>query len=136
MLIWDAERRAQEKMKPVYEKRRAVVKAISKFWPVAMMNHAMLSMHAQHNSDQAALSYLEDLWIVRDPVESRCFTLEFVSGCLPAGPMSRVDAPRFVEWLLTGVRAGLGDAALQGEPVLFEHGAEKGVQVRAAAGRD
>ena len=66
-------------MVPVYEKRREVVKAIPKFWPVALMNHGMLALHAQHNSDQAALSYLEDLWIVRDPVESRCFTLEFVS---------------------------------------------------------
>ncbi|OJT04763.1 Nucleosome assembly protein 1-like 4 [Trametes pubescens] len=71
------ERRAQEKMVPVYEKRRAVVKAIAKFWPVALMNHGMLALHVQHNSDQAALSYLEDLWIVRDPEESRCFTLEF-----------------------------------------------------------
>ncbi|KAI0823044.1 hypothetical protein BC628DRAFT_1409387 [Trametes gibbosa] len=61
------ERRAQEKMVP----------AISKFWPVALMNHGMLALHAQHSSDQAALSYLEDLWIVRDPKESRCFTLEF-----------------------------------------------------------
>ena len=66
---------------PVYEKRRAVVKAINKFWPVALMNHDLLAVHAQHNADQAALSYLEDLWLVRDPVESRCFTLEFVSVC-------------------------------------------------------
>ncbi|KAI0651556.1 hypothetical protein C8Q79DRAFT_933983 [Trametes meyenii] len=71
------ERRAQEKMVPVYEKRRAVVKAIPKFWPVALMNHSLLALHAQHSSDQAALSYLEDLWIVRDAKESRCFTLEF-----------------------------------------------------------
>ncbi|EJF66430.1 hypothetical protein BD309DRAFT_914121 [Dichomitus squalens] len=71
------ERRAQEKMVPVYEKRRAVVKAINKFWPVALMNHDLLAVHAQHNADQAALSYLEDLWLIRDPVESRCFTLEF-----------------------------------------------------------
>lgn len=70
---------------PVYEKRRAVVKAIAKFWPVALMNHGMLALHVQHNSDQAALSYLEDLWIVRDPVESRCFTLEFVSTALYCG---------------------------------------------------
>ncbi|KAI0762689.1 hypothetical protein C8Q74DRAFT_171165 [Fomes fomentarius] len=71
------ERRAQEKMLPVYEKRRAVVKAINKFWAVALLNHGLINLHAQHNSDQAALSYLEDLWIVRDSVESRCFTLEF-----------------------------------------------------------
>ncbi|RDX56197.1 hypothetical protein K466DRAFT_580872 [Polyporus arcularius HHB13444] len=71
------ERRAQEKMVPVYEKRREVLKAINKFWAVALMNHPLLSMHVQHNADQAALSYLEDVWLTRDPVESRCFTLEF-----------------------------------------------------------
>jgi len=71
------ERRAQEKLTPVYEKRREVVKGINKFWPVALMNHGMFALHAQHLSDQVALSYLEDLWIVRDPAESRCFTLEF-----------------------------------------------------------
>ena len=65
---------------PVYEKRRAVVKAINKFWPVALMNHDLLAVHAQHNADQAALSYLEDVWLVRDATESRCFTLEFVSA--------------------------------------------------------
>ena len=69
-------------MVPVYEKRRAVLKAINKFWPVALMNHPMLAMHVQHNSDQAALSYLEDVWLTRDAVESRCFTLEFVSVVL------------------------------------------------------
>ena len=66
-------------MTPVYEKRRAIVKGINKFWPVALMNHPMIAMQIQHASDQAALSYLEDLWLVRDPAESRCFTLEFVS---------------------------------------------------------
>ena len=71
---------------PVYEKRRAVVKAINKFWPVALMNHHMFALNAQHASDQAALSYLEDLWLVRDPAESRCFTLEFVSTYLAGRP--------------------------------------------------
>ncbi|OBZ79082.1 NAP1-related protein 2 [Grifola frondosa] len=71
------ERHAQQKLLPVYEKRRNILKAISKFWPVALMNHSMFALHAQHNSDQVALSYLEDLWLTRDPVESRCFTLEF-----------------------------------------------------------
>ena len=63
----------------VYEKRRQTAKAIPKFWPVALMNNSLFALHAQHNADQVALSYLEDLWITRDPVESRCFTLEFVS---------------------------------------------------------
>lgn len=65
-------------MQPVYEKRRAVVKAIQKFWPVALMNHEMFAINCQHNLDQVALAYLEDLWVVRDPKEFRAFTIEFV----------------------------------------------------------
>ncbi|KZT23794.1 hypothetical protein NEOLEDRAFT_1135924 [Neolentinus lepideus HHB14362 ss-1] len=71
------ERRAQEGLKPVYEKRRAVCKEIKKFWPVALMNSSMFAIHAQHHDDQVALSYLEDLWIVRDSKEPRVFTVEF-----------------------------------------------------------
>ena len=58
----------------MYEKRHAVLKAINKFWPVAIMNYPVLSMHAQHNSDP------EDVWLVRDPIESCCFTFESVSA--------------------------------------------------------
>lgn len=75
------ERQAMEKLTPVYEKRRAVAKSIEKFWPVALMNNSMISFHAQHTIDQLALSYLEDLWIVRDPKEPRCYTIEFVRHC-------------------------------------------------------
>ncbi|KAJ8596512.1 hypothetical protein M405DRAFT_152033 [Rhizopogon salebrosus TDB-379] len=71
------ERQAMQKLAPVYEKRRAVAKSIDKFWPVALMNNNMISFHAQHNIDQIALSYLEDLWIARDPKEPRCYTIEF-----------------------------------------------------------
>lgn len=67
-------------MQPVYEQRRAIVKAIQKFWPVALMNHEMFAIHCQHNLDQVALAYLEDLWVVRDPKEFRAFTIEFVRG--------------------------------------------------------
>jgi len=70
------ERNAQLKLIPVYEKRRTVVKAIEKFWPVALMNHSMFAFHVQHNADQVALSYLEDVWITRDAKEPRVFTLE------------------------------------------------------------
>lgn len=108
-------------MQPVYEKRRAVVKAIQKFWPVALMNHEMFALHCQHNLDQVALAYLEDLWVVRDPKEFRAFTIEFVS--------SAVAHIRRMYGRLTG---GALRAALQGEPVLLEHGAQEGVQVRAA----
>ncbi len=73
-----SERQAQATLKPVYEKRRDVVKAIPNFWPVALMRHSLFNYHAQHNADQTALSYLEDLWVEKDPNEHRCFTIEFV----------------------------------------------------------
>ncbi|KAF7306606.1 SAC domain-containing protein [Mycena indigotica] len=71
------DRLGQTKVGPAYERRRAVVKKISKFWPVALMNHTHFAYFAQHSADQLALSYLEDLWIARDPVEPRCYTIEF-----------------------------------------------------------
>ena len=63
---------------PAYEKRRQVVQSIPKFWQVALMNHSLFAYHVQHSADQLALSYLEDVWVVRDPEEPRCYTLEFV----------------------------------------------------------
>ncbi|KAJ8084355.1 hypothetical protein AAF712_001145 [Marasmius tenuissimus] len=71
------EREAQKKLIPVYEKRRQVVKTIPKFWPIALLNHSLFAIHAQHTADQLALAYLEDLWIDRDPNELRCYTIEF-----------------------------------------------------------
>ncbi|KAE9410697.1 hypothetical protein BT96DRAFT_870417 [Gymnopus androsaceus JB14] len=71
------ERNAQIMLIPVYEKRRPIVKAIENFWPVALLNHTMFAFHVSHNADQVALTYLEDLWVQRDPVEPRCFTVEF-----------------------------------------------------------
>ena len=78
-MIYTTERRAQERLLPVYEKRRVVLKGINKFWPVALMNSEMIALHTVHYDDQNALSFLEDVWLVRDPQESRAFTLEFVS---------------------------------------------------------
>lgn len=71
------ERHAQSKLVSVYEQRRKVIQTISNFWPIALMNHTMFAYHAQHNSDQSALVYLEDLWVARDRDEPRCFTIEF-----------------------------------------------------------
>ncbi|KAI0067944.1 hypothetical protein BV25DRAFT_1794156 [Artomyces pyxidatus] len=71
------ERRAQETLIPVYQKRREAVKTIPKFWPVALLKHSIVSFHAQHDADKLALSHLEDLWIVRDAREPKVFTLEF-----------------------------------------------------------
>ncbi|KAF9535465.1 hypothetical protein CPB83DRAFT_841799 [Crepidotus variabilis] len=71
------ERQAQATLRPVYEKRRAVTKKIPNFWPVALMNHTLVGYHAQHSVDQTALTYLEDIWVEKDPKEHRCFTIEF-----------------------------------------------------------
>ena len=68
----------QENYAPFLRKRRETLKAIPKFWPVALLNHPTISIHAVHHQDQVALSYLEDVWLTRDPKEKRCFTLEFV----------------------------------------------------------
>jgi template-activating factor I len=71
------ERKAQVALVPAYEERRAVTKTISKFWPIALMNHQLFGFLAQHKTDQLALSYLEDLWVARDSQEPRCYTIEF-----------------------------------------------------------
>ncbi|KAG5654037.1 hypothetical protein H0H81_008053 [Sphagnurus paluster] len=71
------ERQAQQKLVPAYEKRRQIIAGIPKFWPVALMNHSLFAYHVQHSADQLALSYLEDVWVVRDPAEPRCYTIEF-----------------------------------------------------------
>ena len=68
----------QEKYAPFLQKRREVLKSIPKFWPIALLNHPTVSIHIAHHQDQVALGYLEDVWLVRDPQEKRCFTLEFV----------------------------------------------------------
>jgi hypothetical protein len=110
------ERRAQKALVPVYEKRRAVVKAIGKFWPIALMNHSLVAFHAQHSTDQLAMSYLEDLWVERDPKEPRCFTIQFVWFSTSCG----------VEPVLM---ASL--TVLQGEPIFFGDRVGEDFQVRA-----
>lgn len=64
----------------VYEKRRELLKTIPKFWPVALMNASGFAIHVQHRDDQTAFTHLEDVWVARNPTESRVFTLEFVSS--------------------------------------------------------
>jgi template-activating factor I len=73
-----AERRAQEQLTPVYQQRREALKSIPKFWPMALLKHSLFAIQAQHDADRLALSYLEDLWVVRDPREPKVFILEFV----------------------------------------------------------
>ncbi|KAG6820755.1 hypothetical protein H0H93_012019 [Arthromyces matolae] len=71
------ERDAQKRLAPAYDKRRETIRTIAKFWPVALLNHSIISYHAQHDADKLALSYLEDVWVKRDPAEPRCYTIEF-----------------------------------------------------------
>ncbi|EJD55141.1 hypothetical protein AURDEDRAFT_109595 [Auricularia subglabra TFB-10046 SS5] len=70
------ERHAIKQLKPLYEKRRSVLKSIPKFWYQALMNCDEFAIHAQHEDDVSALSYIEDLWVERDAAEPRCFTIE------------------------------------------------------------
>ncbi|KAF5314078.1 hypothetical protein D9611_006764 [Ephemerocybe angulata] len=62
---------------PSYKKRQEITKTIPNFWPVALMHHNIILVHSQHSSDQTAFTYLEDIWVTRDPVEHRAFTIEF-----------------------------------------------------------
>ena len=71
-----------KRLKPIYKKRREVVKTIPKFWAVAMVNNRELAPQVQHADDQKALAALEDLWVEHDPVEPRAFTIEFVCPLL------------------------------------------------------
>ncbi|KIJ45624.1 hypothetical protein M422DRAFT_227310, partial [Sphaerobolus stellatus SS14] len=71
------ERRALEYLQPHYENRRPILKTIKDFWPRAFRNMSGTSLHLQHQQDLDALAFLEDLWIVRDKDEPRCFTIEF-----------------------------------------------------------
>ncbi|KAG8924521.1 hypothetical protein FRC00_005030 [Tulasnella sp. 408] len=68
---------AYTKLQPFYEERRAVVSKIPKFWPHVLENHGPMEMELQHRDDIVAMSYLTDLWIVRDAKEPRAFTAEF-----------------------------------------------------------
>lgn len=74
-----ADRQAEQRFKPIYEKRRAVLSKIPKFWPMAMGQHAELYAYLQNKEDQDAISYLREINVVRDQKEPRAFTLEFVS---------------------------------------------------------
>jgi len=81
------ERQEIAKLAPTYAKRREITRKIANFWPVALMHHDLVLVHIQHNFDQTALNYLEDVWVVRDPEEHRAFTLEFVRSMGIATPL-------------------------------------------------
>jgi len=71
------DREAERRYAPIFEKRRAIVAKIPKFWPMALGQHAELYAFLQNKEDQDAISYLREINVIRDTKESRAFTLEF-----------------------------------------------------------
>jgi len=61
----------------LYVRRTKVVKNIPKFWAVALLRHATLMAEFETPEDKDAIQYLEDLTIVRNPVEPRAYTINF-----------------------------------------------------------
>lgn len=59
------------------EKRREFTKTIPKFWGVALMRNSIVSMELGHKEDQEAIQCLEDIWVERNPVEPRAYTIVF-----------------------------------------------------------
>lgn len=78
------------------------------------MNHTLFAYHVQHSADQLALTYLEDVWVARDPAEPRAYTIEFVST-VGAVKRSYLTAKPFSDF--------------QREPPLYRQSVEEGVQV-------
>ncbi|GJJ09503.1 hypothetical protein Clacol_003726 [Clathrus columnatus] len=56
-------RKQTEIMQPYFEKRRDVLKTIPYFWSRALRNMPGIAMQLQHEMDQDAMRYLEDIWI-------------------------------------------------------------------------
>jgi template-activating factor I len=67
-------------MIPVYEERRKVLKTIPKFWAIALLRHPNLSVEVRREEDFTLLQYLVDVWLTRNPVDPRVYTIEFVSA--------------------------------------------------------
>jgi len=69
-----------KKMDTLYAKRRQVVKQIPKFWPTAFFHNKFLELEAELPADRDALTFLEDIWIERNPTEPRAFKIEMHFG--------------------------------------------------------
>jgi hypothetical protein len=67
-------------MRPVYEARRAVVKSLPRFWGTALAQHDQLAVYMAGQDDMRALAHITDLWVEYDSIESRAFTIVFVSA--------------------------------------------------------
>lgn len=65
-------------MDGLYSKRRQIIKNIPDFWFTALKHNKFLDIAIEQNADRDALSYLEDIWVVRNEVEPRAFKIEMV----------------------------------------------------------
>ncbi|KAF8883898.1 hypothetical protein CPB84DRAFT_1965095, partial [Gymnopilus junonius] len=68
---------------PVYEDRRQFIKRIPNFWAIAFWRHVGLATDLQHEEDMAILKHLVDVWINRNPIEPRAYTIEFTFSVNP-----------------------------------------------------
>lgn len=66
-----------KRMDPVYNQRRQFIKNIPKFWPTALFRHAGLALDLKIDDDIKALQYVTDIWVNRNPVEPRVYTIQF-----------------------------------------------------------
>ncbi|KAF5319496.1 hypothetical protein D9619_008731 [Psilocybe cf. subviscida] len=66
-----------KRLDPVYNQRRQFIKTIPKFWPTALFRHAGLAMDLKIEEDIKALQYITDIWVERNPVEPRVYTIQF-----------------------------------------------------------
>jgi hypothetical protein len=78
------------------------------------LKHSLFALQAQHDADRLALSYLEDVWVIRDPREPKVFTLEFVRPFVTIGIDSTLSWDRLV---------------LQRKSLFQRLGAEEGIQI-------
>ncbi|KAG8720564.1 hypothetical protein FRC08_018841 [Ceratobasidium sp. 394] len=72
-----ADAATQKIMQATYEKRRAAVKKLPRFWGTALAQHEQLVVVMAGQDDMKALSYLTDLWVEYDATEHRAFTINF-----------------------------------------------------------
>jgi len=65
-----------KRMEGLYAKRREVLKKIPNFWPTAILHNKFLELASEHAADRDALTFVEDIWVVRNEVEPRAFKIE------------------------------------------------------------
>ncbi|CAO3568377.1 unnamed protein product [Mortierella alpina] len=65
-----------ELMLPIFEKRRAIIAKIPKFWSVVCQNHEAMGA-IMSADDIPILDHLTDIWVQHDTKDSRNYTITF-----------------------------------------------------------